>query len=33
MISGQLSVKQAIEKIESGEIQPSGGANVEGHWM
>lgn len=27
------TVKEAVEKLKAGELQPADGANVEGHWM
>jgi predicted Fe-Mo cluster-binding NifX family protein len=32
-VSGEVSVKEAIEKIEAGQLKPAEGADVEGHWM
>lgn len=32
-VAAQLSIKEAVKEIESGNIKPSDGADVEGHWV
>ncbi|MGM0601644.1 MAG: NifB/NifX family molybdenum-iron cluster-binding protein [Candidatus Rifleibacteriota bacterium] len=32
-VSGDITVEQAVEKIEAGQLKPAEGADVEGHWM
>ncbi|MBD3266786.1 dinitrogenase iron-molybdenum cofactor biosynthesis protein [bacterium] len=32
-LCGEMSVHEAVEKYKAGDLQPCGGANVQGHWM
>lgn len=33
VISGPMTIKEAVKQIEDGLIKPSEGADVEGHWI